>query len=64
MKKHFIYLILLISATLIYGCSYAAPAADSLPPCIIKMKQKDSLLIVDKYDYKGQRWYGISRKTN
>jgi hypothetical protein len=64
MKKDFIYLILLISATLIYGCSYAAPAADSLPPCILKMKQKDSLLITERYDYKGERWYGVSRKIN
>ncbi|MDZ4793744.1 MAG: hypothetical protein SGI83_05640 [Bacteroidota bacterium] len=55
------HIIFLVSATLIYGCSYANPAMDSLPGCILKMKQKDSLLIVEKYDYKGQQWYGISR---
>jgi len=25
------------------------------------MKQKDSLLMVNEYDYKGQQWFGISR---
>ena len=56
-------LIFLISATLLCGCSYASPAVDSLPACILKMKQKDSLLIVEEYDYKGQRWFLIGKKT-
>ena len=55
------HIIFLMSATLLYGCSYASPAVDSLPSCILKMKQKDSLLIIYKYDYKGQQWFGIKR---
>ena len=61
MKKFTIYTTFFITATLLYGCCYASPTVDSLPSCILKMKQKDSLLIVDKYDYKGQRWFGIKR---
>ena len=57
MKKFPKHIIFLISATLLYACSYASPAVDSVPACILKMKQKDSLLIVDKYDYKGQQWF-------
>ncbi len=55
------HIIFLISATLLYCYSYASPAADSLPSCILKMKHKDSLLIVDKYDYKGQEWFCLRR---
>ncbi|MEJ7826597.1 MAG: hypothetical protein WKF91_00315 [Segetibacter sp.] len=61
MKKFPKHIIFLISATLLYGCSYASPAVDSVPACILKMKQKDSLLIVDKYDYKGQQWFCLRR---
>ncbi|MEO5948601.1 MAG: hypothetical protein ABIP79_17430 [Chitinophagaceae bacterium] len=61
MKKKSIHIILLISATLLFGCSYASPAVDSLPACILKMMQKDSFLTVDKFDYKGQQWFSISR---
>jgi len=64
MKKFPMPFIFLITATLLYGCIYASPVSDSLPPCILKMKQKDSLLIIDRYDYKGERWYGVSRKIN
>jgi hypothetical protein len=61
MKKIPMHIIFLITGTLLYSCSYASPAADSLPACILKMKQKDSLLTVEKYDYKGQQWFVMSR---
>jgi len=61
MKKIPLHLIFLITATLFCVSTYASPASDSLPACILKMKQKDSLLIVDKYDYKGQQWFSMRR---
>ena len=50
-----------MGATLLCSCSYAGAAVDSLPACILKMKQKDSLIMVNQYDYKGQRWFGMRR---
>lgn len=61
MKKFPMHIIFLISVILVNCCSYASPAVDSLPSCILKMKQKDSLLIINRYAYKGQQWFGISR---
>lgn len=61
MKKNQPHIIFLMSTSLLYGCSFASPVIDSLPSCILKMKQKDSLLIVNKYDYKDQQWFGISK---
>ncbi|MBA3674490.1 MAG: hypothetical protein H0W75_05950 [Chitinophagaceae bacterium] len=64
MKKFITHLFFLITATLLCNYTYASPAVDSLPACILKMKQKDSLLIVDKYDYKGQQWFSMRRMLN
>ncbi len=61
MKFFSIHIIFLISAILFYSYNYASPATDSLPYCILKMKQKDSFLIIQKYDYKGQQWFGIRK---
>lgn len=61
MKKFLMNIIFLIIASFLYGCSYASPFVDTIPLCILKMKEKDSLLIVDKYDYKGQQWFGVRR---
>ncbi len=57
MKIIILFIILSISFSICYGYSNV----DSLPACILKIKQKDSLLIVDKYDYKGQRWFVMRR---
>ncbi len=57
MKIIILFIILSISFSICYGYSNV----DSLPACILKMKQKDSLLIVDKYDYKGQQWFVMRR---
>ena len=57
MKIIIFFIILSISFSICYGNSNM----DSLPSCILKMKQKDSLLIVDNYDYKGQQWFVMRR---
>lgn len=61
MKKGTKHIIFLLIGALLYGCSYASPVSDSLPACFLKMKQKDNLLIVREYDYKGQQWFGMRR---
>ena len=39
------------------------PADNGSLACFLKMKQEDSLLMVNQYDYKGQRWFKMENKT-
>lgn len=57
----FLSIYILLSAAI--SASHAHTTSDSFPSCIAAMKAKDSNIIIKQYDYKGQRWFGITRKN-
>jgi hypothetical protein len=54
---------LLAIVTLATISSNAIDITDSLPSCITTMKRNDSLVTSAEFEYKGQQWFLIGKKT-
>ncbi|MFC4263535.1 hypothetical protein ACFOWM_11630 [Ferruginibacter yonginensis] len=62
---HYIKFIFLLSTSFISSITtYAKQTNDTVPPCIKKMLEANIQLTLSMYQYKGQRWYGISENKS